>query len=291
MSIAISIILKSNFNIFLCGIVLTLGLEWLRNRKGKDILAILTILVLYSILQTSFQDWYEKRNNVELSKGVPMISFVYMGMAEEQNLSSGWYTQDTVKIYERNSYDYNKAKQESVTLLKNRLKHLGQNPGYTFHYFADKLASTWLNPTYETLYCSMPGIRIQNNVEYEQYLSQKKIVISMLSGKLYQIEENYFNTYQIILFAFAAFGMLKLYRKEEVKHTLLPIIFLGGFVFHIFWETKAIYVIQYVFLLIPYASYGLYHFYQWLKKVEKKKMEEIEEGNKGEKDGENKGTI
>lgn len=36
------------------------------------------------------------------------------------------------------------------------------------------------------------------------------------------------------------------------------IFFIGGFIFHTFWETKAQYVYQYTASLIPVASVGLY---------------------------------
>ena len=36
------------------------------------------------------------------------------------------------------------------------------------------------------------------------------------------------------------------------------IFFIGGFLFHTFWETKAQYVYQYTASLIPVASVGLY---------------------------------
>lgn len=42
---------------------------------------------------------------------------------------------------------------------------------------------------------------------------------------------------------------------------LLPLIFLGGFTFHLIWETKAIYVLQYFYLLVPYAAFGIYQMF------------------------------
>lgn len=78
-----------------------------------------------------------------------------------------------------------------------------------------------------------------------------------MSGKLYKVEEQYFNNYQIIAFIASGYGLWKLAKEKENGKVLLPMIFLGGFVFHIVWETKAIYVIQYYFLLIPYMAFGM----------------------------------
>ena len=38
---------------------------------------------------------------------------------------------------------------------------------------------------------------------------------------------------------------------------LLPMIFIGGFIFHLFWEAKGQYTITYFALLIPYCAKGL----------------------------------
>ena len=38
---------------------------------------------------------------------------------------------------------------------------------------------------------------------------------------------------------------------------LLPMIFIGGFIFHLFWEAKGQYTITYFVLLIPYCAKGL----------------------------------
>ena len=43
-----------------------------------------------------------------------------------------------------------------------------------------------------------------------------------------------------------------------MQNVLLPVIFIGGFLFHIIWETKAIYVLQYYYLLLPFSAYGIW---------------------------------
>ena len=51
------------------------------------------------------------------------------------------------------------------------------------------------------------------------------------------------------------------FKKEDNEVLILALTFIGGVVFHfVLWETKAIYVIQYYFLLLPYAAKGLVYF-------------------------------
>lgn len=263
--ITISIVLKSNYNIFLCGIIFTMFFEFLNNKKIRDLISIVIILILYITGKNTFYKYMEKAIDMKLSEGVPMISYIYMGMAEPTGLSSGWYTEDTLRIYSECNFDNKEAAKKSKELIKTRLTFMKQNPKYTIGFLGDKIASTWLNPTFQTVWCSKPGIRLQWYPEYNEYFQKQTLIKSMLGGKIYNLEEQYFNAYQIIIFIFAGYGILKLNKRNEAKYILLPIIFLGGFVFHIFWETKAIYVLQYYFLIIPYTALGLKEFYNRLK--------------------------
>ena len=94
----------------------------------------------------------------------------------------------------------------------------------------------------------------------------------MVGGNLYKIEENYFNIYQILIFIFASLGIFKISSNtDNLKLYLLPITFLGGFLFHILWETKAIYVIQYYFILLPYTAFGIDYLSEKISKIKSKK--------------------
>jgi hypothetical protein len=46
-------------------------------------------------------------------------------------------------------------------------------------------------------------------------------------------------------------------RAVEPALYLIPLIFLGGFLYHALFEAKSQYVITYVTLMIPYAAWGV----------------------------------
>ena len=262
-TMTISIALKSNYNIFLCGIVITLALDFLKDKKIRTIVGIIGIIIVYMLFQFILKFSLEKIINAEIPEGIPMIGYIYMGMAEPKN-----------------NFDPEKTKEEDIEKIKERASYLIQKPKELFYYYADKLASTWLNPTYQAIWCAYPGATMAQDQEYAQEIETKTIVKSMLSGTLYKIEEQILNIFQIIIFIFAGFAMFKIFKKGKITHILLPMIFLGGFIFHMFWETKAIYVLQYYYLLVPYAAFGLCEFYKKLsskisKRKELPKLEEI----------------
>lgn len=273
--ISISILLKSNYNIFLCGIILILFLNIIKKWNLKTLLIIPIFLIGYFSINLGYSKFLDYCD-IELPDGVPMIAFVYMGMDEPTNLSPGWYNSVTLTLYRNNYYDTELTTSSTIKAIQERLNYFMQNPKEFANYYGQKLGSTWLNPTFQTIWCSLPGARYTWNSEYAAYIVCHKKALDMVDGDLYDLEEHIFNIYQIIIFTFASIGLLKISKNIDLKKAFLPIIFFGGFVFHIIWETKSIYVIQYYFLLLPFAAFGLNYFIDKaidiFKKLKKKKL-------------------
>lgn len=265
-TIAISIILKSNYNIFLCGIIIILGLDCIKNKNIINMVGIILILLTYLGIQFLMNASIEKCTNKKVPEGTPMIGYIYMGMAKTQKRSAGWYDPVAIEIYEKNNYNTEMAKKENMQYIKARIIELIKNPKELICYYSDKIASTWLNPTYQTIWCASPGPVLVTNQDYAEYIEGKTIVKSMLSGTIFKIEEQFLNIFQTIVFMFAFYALFNIYKTGRLEYLLLPIIFLGGFVFHVIWETKAIYVLQYYYLLLPYTAYGITRFIIILKK-------------------------
>lgn len=257
--ISISILIKSNYNIFLCGIILVLILDIIKKWKLKNLLIIPVFLIGYLSISFGYSGLLNYLD-LDLSEGVPMISFVYMGMSEPSTLSPGWYNSSTIDIYREAGYDNDLATEKTIEQINNRLKEFLENPIKGLTYYTEKIGSTWLNPTFQTLFYSLPGTRYRWYPEYAHYLGYHETILSMVGGELKQAEKFIFEIYQIIIFVFAGFGLFKISKNINLKQSFLPIIFAGGFIFHLIWETKAIYVIQYYFLLLPFAAYGINYF-------------------------------
>lgn len=259
--ICISIILKTNYNIYFCGILIILILDLILKYEKRKLLVLPAFLIGYLIINFSYNIYMEKVYDIEIPKGVPMVNFIYMGMSDKTNLYPGWYNGDTLDIYYRNNLDYENSSREAKELIKNRIGFFAQNPVSFLEYYGKKIGSTWLNPTFQTVWVSTPGARYEWDVRYAEYLNNHQKLLSIVSGKMYKIIEKYFDIYQIIIFVFGSIGIFSIakYGKIAIKKILLPVIFLGGFLFHILWETKAIYVIQYYYLLLPFSAYGIYN--------------------------------
>ena len=191
-----------------------------------------------------------------------------MGMSEPTDLSAGWYNSSTVDLFRENNYNVKETSNSSKKLIGNRLIYFSQNPKSFMQYYSEKIGSTWLNPTFQTIWCSLPGVRYRYYEEYANYISYHEKALSMVGGNFAKVEEYYFDIYQILIFIFATLGIFKISKNFDLKQSIIPIIFIGGFVFHILWETKAIYVIQYYFILLPYAALGINYTIEKEKRIE-----------------------
>lgn len=269
-TLTISYLLKSNYEIFLIAIIIELILKAIRDfeiKPFKDFIKsnfaksiysiVLTIVIVFgikSIVYTSF----ENATGYNLNNGVPLKAYIYMGIAKPQTLGPGWYTGDVEAIYNQSGYNKEKSKEITDKLFDKRLNELSNDKGYTYGYFKNKLETTWLNPTFQSIWCSIPGIVLDQDQEYNNYIVNHKLIISIVCGKIFNLEEKAMDIFQILVFLSSSFALFTILKEASLKKLLLPLIFLGGFLFHLIWETKAIYVLQYYYLLIPYAVYGIY---------------------------------
>lgn len=254
--IAISILAKSNYNIFLCGIILVLILHIIKKYNLKVLLIIPLLTLSIMVINTGYNLIMKEKYDVKFSDGVPMITYIYMGMQDSTN-TPGWYTNIVLDLYAKHWFESEPTAEEAKELIKERLTYFASHPGEFISYYAQKIGSTWLNPTFQTVWCSLPGARFEWYPDYAHYLAFHETAVSMVGGKLYELELKYFDSYQIVIFIFASIGLFLSLKDFDLTKAILPVIIIGGFLFHILWETKAIYVIQYYFLLLPYAAYGL----------------------------------
>ncbi len=176
----------------------------------------------------------EKTIDAKVPKGIPMVGYIYMGMHDSETMSSGWYSSVPVDTFQENNFDSEKTSEQDKELLKSRVSELFKNPKELCMFYMDKLASTWLNPTFQTIWCSYPGAQMTLHEDYAKEIERKEVVKDMLSGKAYKVEENILNIFSNNSIYFCWYRYVKIFKQGKIEHILLPMIFLGGFVFHTF---------------------------------------------------------
>lgn len=234
-SLAVAVQLKKNYLIMLIAYGVMLLLDLIRRRRAMTLAAIAATALLYILSGRGVAYCAEKMTGVEPGRGVPSVGWIAMGLHENDLRANGWYDNSTVNLFQANQYDYDKTKEMQVEDIRKRIEDFRADPGEALEFFVEKIASQWNNPTFQCLWIY--------NVSRPRVLDRAALIVSNLLQTL---------------ILFGTVWYLVFYWKEmELSHVLLPVCFIGGFLFHIFWEAKAQYTMPYFALLLPLSMAGL----------------------------------
>jgi 4-amino-4-deoxy-L-arabinose transferase-like glycosyltransferase len=266
-SISIAIVLKSNYQIYLIGIIITLIMDFISKKDKKVIFGIISIILLVFISGQIVVKLMEYRMNKKVESGIPMVSYIYMGLKNPIDRSAGWYNGDydvdVERNLEANNFNTEETSKNAKIKIKLRVKEMVLNPGNTVLFFGDKIASTWIEPAFQMLYINKPSEEYDS---VKNYVDNNKFLISVYDGKISKMLLYYFDVLQITVFLTTSFYIAKNIKSMNYKNSILILMFLGGFVFHVIWETKSSYVIIYYFLLLPYCAIGLKNIFEFLER-------------------------
>lgn len=243
-----AVLMKKNFIIGLAACICFLFWKFLKENNKNLLVFIAMLLVVFLSGKTVMTLGFERYTGKEVNQGVPAVLWIAMGTDPHNNRrSGGWYDKKYVDIYKKSHYDREKAAQEGKNMISGYLKYYKKDPSEAFKFFSKKVTTTWTDPMYEALF-SGPKEKAGQHVKTKQlyYLFNNLRYGSRLCTVM--------KAYMILLFAGAGIFVTR-YRKECEGAALGLIFMIGGFLFHLFWETKGQYVYPYAFMQIPIAAY------------------------------------
>lgn len=246
--IGISILVKNNYSIFLVALVVLLLYDAVKKSGGKSFAAVLIILGLTVILSKSLTAFYEHRSGLTLESGMPKSLWVAMGMQEGER-AEGWYNEFNFDTYVNSDCDPVASDAIAKEAIAESLQHFQKDPAYAVRFYLRKTLSQWNEPTYEALWV--------NQFHSGDFST---IVQSIYEGKLYQVLSEYMNLFQLLVFAAVFAGLLSCRKGKnrwQLTKLYLPMVILGGFIFHTIWEAKSQYIFPYFVCMLPGAAAGI----------------------------------
>ena len=276
--LSFSYLLRMNYIIFFIAIIIYWIINYIdiKKEKIKQTIKILfvTILSILIILIPSklIKDAFFKEHNLSKENSFSIVPYLYMGMSESET-GNGWYSIEieniVQKIINSNTEQSNQIKEETRELLNERVEYLIQNPIYAINFYKNKLISTWAEPSmaynfYNKLY--------EGDINKEE----NPVLYSMLYGEIYEETKLYQKALNLIIFAGTLITIFQNRKKLDKEIMLLCLIFLGGFGFHLLWETKSRYILPYVIIIIPVACIGITNLFNKLTEKLKKDKLDIE---------------
>lgn len=211
--------------------------------------------------------------------GLPQLSWIAIGLSRQsvETPMPGWWNVHPIRTYEAVGGDPERQQAVAMDTIRASVAHFAADPGYALHFFTDKLASEWAEPTYESLYySSMAERRTEGALASLAFYGQGNAALVAFE-----------DVHQSVVYLASAVGFGWLVREavgawnvrsgteresgsdEEVRESgkvggadpevglMLAFVFLGGFGCFLLWEAKSVYVMPFAVMLIPLAALGL----------------------------------
>lgn len=217
-----------------------------RTEKKSKLLSLtgsaIALIIVLTILVSSGKIFTYKTELADNS-GMPATAWILMGITSQSDYGAGGYDGSSVQLYQ--SCGENTALTTAVTqgAIKEAIREYldGRRPLY---FFVDKTIAQWNDPWFNSLTMTI------NSVDKVQVLSS-----TFTPAVLERIDKALLALMNLGYLMSALYMALQI-RKREVKleTLLLPLYFIGGFVFQLFWETKGRYCFPYYVCLLILAG-------------------------------------
>ncbi|MGN0489089.1 MAG: glycosyltransferase family 39 protein [Ruminococcus sp.] len=245
----IAILAKYNNMIYLVAFAIMLIIHTIKNKKWQSIAFALAIAIASVGVVNLVVLSYENRANTKLRDGISQTMYLNMGLGES-SMAPGWFNFSTITIYKDNNFDTKASNEQAKKELSEKINKFISDPGYTLDFFSKKITSQWNEPTYESIWVSkVKGHTTEINGAVE----------SVYNGSMGDFLREYFNQYMQILFIAFATGVAIIFLRKigNIENSLLLLVLLGAFGYHLLFEGKSQYILTYIILLIPTAAFAI----------------------------------
>lgn len=262
----IALLSKSFAMIYLIAMIIYAIFKSIDNKNIKT-LCIVLLYILTFVFQNAFPKLFlQNRTGYPFDEGVSYISYIAMGMQEGPR-AEGWHNKYNINTYYEVDMKTTAQKELVICDIKQSMENFVNNPSYAYKFYSRKTASQWNNPTFEAFY----GMDIEDDqgyhYRYESDYSLNHYLDGVLNLKFETKIQKLLNIEQsIILFGCLLYIVLK--GNKTFEDLLLPLAFVGGFLFLLLWEAKSQYTLYFYPVLFIYSILG----YKELFDADKKQL-------------------
>lgn len=258
--LTLAIVVKTNNYIVLIALAGIAFVKFISRKKLMD-LAYIAVSVVFGIsAMPLIVKTYEARSNIMVRESVPMIAWLAMGIDEPNNTAGctapGWYSgKHTAIEHEKTGFSSERTADATMDFVKERVKVFADDFTYANDFFYEKITSQWNEPTYEAIWLNWvrPKYNLGDNTMYKIVLENN-----------YSYVKEYMNIYQQYIFFAVFVAILLCFKKKDILCCAIPLIILGGFLYHLLFEAKSQYIMPYFILMCGYSAIGTDYVYEKL---------------------------
>lgn len=251
---SVAILLKKNYLIGLVAQMLFLFLQSLKSRNLRMVL-LLPIMLLPLLSPNWVTHYYEKKAGLEITNPCPSILYVAMGTdIDNWFRGPGWYDSSATGIYGSLKCDTDAAALAGIEKIRSNLDKIRSRPHDAFVFFRDKTISQWCDPVYQSIWSGPLSVM-------KQYMHTAFLQDLYDGGVSEDIVAYCCRMLMLLIWGGSLYFLIRS-GNRSCGWELAFIYFLGGFLFHVFWEAKSQYVYPYMFVLIPSAAHSIHGLFQ-----------------------------
>ncbi len=241
----VAVMLRKNLLIGIVAIVIFICLDLLKKFSFKHLILIalifISLILPLKILPCAF---------VGSGNGAPSVLWIAMGTdIDNTHRGPGWYDGTSDYIFSSSDYNAEVSAERGKEKLIYNIQRIKEEPLKAGKFFTKKVISQWCDPLYQSLWSGPLE-------DYNQHTKTPLLRSLYTGGFAENLLSNGMKLYTMVFFGFALVFVIK-YHKKYYGWQLCFLIFIGGFIFHIFWEAKSQYVYPYFFALIPFVAFPL----------------------------------
>ncbi|MDD6810297.1 MAG: hypothetical protein PUD93_00265 [Lachnospiraceae bacterium] len=247
----IATVFKMNCLIYLVAISCFLVYDMIVTSGWKNKLRSLLFIVLMILsvqgCNQAVYSYVENLSGYETPEGEVMVSWIVMGL-QDTPIGPGHYSGYIGDVFVKYNYDTEKITEASISDIKKILTRMSENPldeGIPF--FARKNAFQWNDPTF---------IGMKLNADRISAIDMPGFAESIIDGEASVALSVCLNYIQTLILLGALGYIILHWRSKNLYELFGGVIFIGGYLFHSFWESSSSYTIPYFVMLIPYAVKG-----------------------------------
>lgn len=245
-TIALAISFKETALITLIAMMIILVLEEILSKQWKKLLWLPLFLAMYFLLSFATDMNIEGITKESVPDGMGIYGHLTMGLSEGER-ANGWYNDYTFDTLVACDFNYDQYETVTKEAFLQRCDTLLDTPSYVISFLSRKTASQWNNPTFQSIWIQQQMLDADSRPH--NLLCIDGSPVNMLFYFIFNILQSIILLGSLCYFVFDS--------KDASLAALLPaIIFIGGFLFLLFWEAKAQYTILFFILLIPYGVSG-----------------------------------
>ena len=244
---ALATVVKSNYQIFMIALMIVSILQAIYKRRKKLVLFPVIVLIICLSCSKGIILISEKISGTEL-QGASYWGYIAMGLQDSDERAPGWYNGYIQDSYIENNFDKNKQAEMAKENIRKQLEYYAENDDDAIKFFMEKTASQWNNPTFQSYNIIQWRPSLHNKPEWiNKLISIRGEDRAVVFLKFFQI---------IVLFGSVVYCVLYWNKDRAPLSSIWILTFIGGFIFHLFWEAKGQYTISYFVLLFPCAIQG-----------------------------------